>query len=326
MLRDSSPKLPPGATPLEPMNIGEIANPPFAMMPRPETVFKARSDRFRDLAPGHTLAPFLEFLAILTLAQHIAVEATPAAPLPATERIDQALDNGMPPLAIGSVELDAAADAAFASILATLQDETALNGQKLTPAALAAVVAAAAVSPEQRREMMLAVLHDEVAPSETAVHVLAAAAVQVHFTRLAAQLDADRLKRVVDGACPSCGSAPVSSMLVGWEGAHGTRFCTCSICATQWHVVRIKCLVCSNDKGITYQSLDETSGGPKDTTDALIMGETCGACSSYVKMMHHNKDARLDPLADDVASLALDLTLKRENWRRASVNPFLMGY
>ena len=136
--------------------------------------------------------------------------------------------------------------------------------------------------------------------------------------RLAAQLNADSLKRVADGACPACGGAPVSSMIVGWEGAHGTRFCTCSNCATQWHVVRIKCLVCGNEKGITYQSLD----GGSDS----IMGETCESCSSYVKMLHQNKNPKLDPVADDVASLALDMTLQREGWQRASVNAFLMGY
>ena len=166
--------------------------------------------------------------------------------------------------------------------------------------------------------MMLSVVLDEIPRDAIAAHVLAAAAVQVHLTRLARRLDAASLQRITDGACPACGGAPVASMVVGWEGAHGARFCTCSLCSTQWNVVRIKCLVCSGEKAIAYHSIEGR--------DEPIMGETCGECSSYVKMLHQHKDPGLEPFADDVASLALDMTLGREGWSRASVNPFLIGY
>ena len=38
-----------------------------------------------------------------------------------------------------------------------------------------------------------------------------AAAMQVHFARLASRLDAKQLVPVGEGVCPSCGGAPVSS-------------------------------------------------------------------------------------------------------------------
>ena len=132
---------------------------------------------------------------------------------------------------------------------------------------------------------------------------IVAAALQVHFARLAARLDPATLVPVGDGVCPACGGAPVASAIVGWPGAHGTRFCACSLCATQWHVVRIKCVLCGSTKGIAYQELD---GGP-DTVKA----ETCENCHGYVKILQQQKDPALDPVADDVATLGLDCCCAR---------------
>jgi FdhE protein len=45
-----------------------------------------------------------------------------------------------------------------------------------------------------------------------------------------------------------------------------------------------------------------------------------------VKILHQHKNFRLDPVADDVASLGLDLLLREGEYRRGSVNPYLLGY
>ena len=312
MPRDGSRRPAGDAVPLAPMDIGEVADPPFAVLPDSGRVFLARSERFAALAPGHELEPYLRLLSQITRAQHDILADLPEPALPQSERLALARENIMPPISTGQIALDETADRTFGALLKAL---AAVDLADTSRAALAAVDKA---GPEARRLMMQAVILDEIPGDAVAEHVLAAAAVQVLFTRLAARLEVETLQRVADGACPSCGGAPVASAIVGWEGAHGTRFCTCSICATQWNVVRIKCLVCSSEKGIAYHSLE----GGRDT----VMGETCEACDSYVKMLHQHKDGALDPIADDVASLALDLTLTKEGWTRASVNPFLMGY
>ncbi len=312
MPRDGSRRPAGDAVPLAPMDIGEVADPPFAVLPDPARVFLARSERFAALAPRHELEPYLRLLSQITRAQHDIIADLPEPALPPSERLALARENIMPPISTGQIALDETADRTFGALLKAL---AAVDLADTSRVALAAVDNA---GPDARRLMMQAVILDEIPGDAVAEHVLAAAAVQVLFTRLAARLEVETLQRVADGACPSCGGAPVASAIVGWEGAHGTRFCTCSICATQWNVVRIKCLVCSSEKGIAYHSLE----GGKD----IVMGETCEACDSYVKMLHQHKDGALDPIADDVASLALDLTLKKEGWTRASVNPFLMGY
>jgi FdhE protein len=312
MPRDGSKRPAGGAVPLAPMDIGEVASPPFAVLPDPASVFLRRSERFAALAPGHEIEPYLLLLSQITRAQHDVQGTMPVPALPAAKQLQLAHDSIMPPISTALMELDDAADTTFGALLKQLATAD------LAPTARLTLEVVERATPAERRAMMRAVVLDEVPDDAVAEHVLAAAAVQLVFTRLAAQLDVASLQSVADGACPSCGGAPSASAIVGWNGAHGTRFCTCSICATQWNVVRIRCLVCSSESGIAYHSIE---GGSE-----TIMGETCESCSSYVKMLHQHKEAGLDPLADDVASLALDLTLAKEGWQRASVNPFLMGY
>ena len=57
-----------------------------------------------------------------------------------------------------------------------------------------------------------------------------------------------------------------------------------------------------------------------------VKAETCESCHGYVKILHQHKEPALDPVADDVATLALDLLLRELGYRRGAVNPFLLGY
>jgi FdhE protein len=167
--------------------------------------------------------------------------------------------------------------------------------------------------------MIGAVLANALPVDALAEHVFIAAALQVHFARVAAQLDAKALVPVGQGACPACGAPPVSTLVVGWSGAHATRFCACSLCGTLWNYPRIKCALCGSTEGIAYQ---EVAGGSATTVKA----ETCDSCHGYVKILHQHTNPSLDPVADDVATLALDLLLRESGYRRGAVNPFLLGY
>jgi len=42
--------------------------------------------------------------------------------------------------------------------------------------------------------------------------------------------------------------------------------------------------------------------------------------------MYQQQNPALDPVADDVASLGLDLLVRETGFRRGGVNPFLLGY
>jgi FdhE protein len=294
----------------DPTAIGEVSAPPFASLPEPALLFSRRAQRLHALTAGHELGPYLRFLAALAEVQHGIQDGLTGPEPPDGESVERARAFAMPPLDRNSFGIDAA------PILDRLIHAASIIGK---PAAAAdALDRLQQASASERDGMVRNVLADAIPVEVLAEHVYVAAALQVHFARLAAMLDASRLVAVGDGACPACGGPPVSSMVVGWQGAHGTRFCACSLCGTLWHYVRIKCTLCGSTKGIGYQEIE---GGP-----GTVKAETCDSCGCYVKILHQHKDPTLDPVADDVATLGLDLLVREGGYRRGSFNPFLIGY
>lgn len=299
-----------GAPQRDPVPIGEAATPPFVKLPDPATLFASRSERFAVLARDHALGPYLRFLSCVCFAQHRSLDDLPEPDRPRAEALALASKHGMPPLDRGRSLADPAYIAALDRLLLLCQTidmpdaaRAALSRLDDAPARIAAAHA---------------VLGDVPEAESLGEHVFVAAALQVHFARLAAGLDPARLVPIGDGACPACGGPPASSMVVGWLGAHGTRFCACALCGTLWNYVRIKCTVCGSSEGIAYQ---EVEGGP-----GTVKAETCDVCRSYVKILLQHKDPALDPVADDVASLAIDMLVRESGYRRGGVNPFLLGY
>jgi FdhE protein len=295
----------------DPVPIGEVAAPPFCRLPEPISLFADRTHRLRSLAQGHPLAPYLKFLGDLTEAQYRIQDDLPSPEMPDADTRKRAREFGMPPLDRNCFAADRAYDATLERLLALA---TAIEMPAVARDALEHAIAADAGT---RETMMRTLLVDSVPIEAIAEHVFVAAASQVHFARLAARLDAKALVPVGEGACPACGGPPVASMVVGWKGAHGTRFCGCPLCGTLWHVVRIKCTLCGSTKGIGYQ---EIQGAP------VVKAETCDECRSYVKILYQHEQVDVDPIADDVASLGLDLLVRERGYRRGAFNPFLIGY
>ena len=301
-----------GAPRHDPVPIGEVARPPFARLPDPASLFHLRAARFAALAQHHELGRYLRFMAALADAQHRSLDRLPNPAIPADDARQRAAEFGMPPLDRNQFAVDAAFEATFEHLFSLAQ------GLEMPEAARAGLFRARAADPAARDAMVHAVLADSVPIEALAEHVYVAAALQVHFARMAAHLDTKSLVPVSDGACPVCGGPPVSSMVVGWHGAHGTRFCACALCATLWNYVRIKCTLCGSTKGIGYLEID---GGGE-----AVKAETCDSCRGYVKILHQHQDPSLEPVADDVATLGLDLMVRDAGYRRGSVNPFLLGY
>jgi FdhE protein len=144
-----------------------------------------------------------------------------------------------------------------------------------------------------------------------------AAALQVYFTRLAAGLQVDSLRLLPQrNLCPCCGSSPVAGVVTGAGATPGTRYLHCSLCATSWNHVRTVCITCGDAKSLRLEGIEGDSGAVK--------AETCGACHSYAKMFYQAKDMKLDPVADDLASLGLDLLIAEAGWARHAPNPFVL--
>jgi len=294
-----------------PAAIGRVPAPPFARLPDPGRLFEARRERLEFLAQTSELSPYLRFVAGIAAAQSAIQDGLPEPELPPPDVLDRAREFHMPPLDRNQVGLGDV----MTETLNRLFDAVAPLAKPAE--AQVALERVKGASPEEMRGMIRDVLADSIPADAIAEHVYVAAGLQVHFARLAAKLDKDKLSRVSDGACPCCGGPPVSSLVVGWMEAEGTRYCSCSLCGTLWNVVRVKCVLCSSLKGIGYQEIEGGAG--------TIKAECCDNCRSYVKILYQQKDAALDPVADDIASLGLDILLRDGEYRRGSFNPFLLG-
>lgn len=296
----------------DPSFISDILKPPFVQLPDPARVFAKRAERLRALAEGHSLADYLRFLADLTDAQVRILQDLPAPDMPPADALARAKEHAMPPLDRNKF----ASDKAFDATLERLISEAAAI--KMPGAAQGALEQLRKADNAAREIVIRNVLADSIPVEELATHVLMASALQVHFARLAQRLEKDGLVPVGDGACPACGAPPAASAVVGWPAAPGARYCSCSLCGTLWNYVRSRCTICGSTAKIAFQEVEGTGGE--------IKAETCGSCNSYVKVVYQQKNAALDPVADDVASLGLDLLVRELGFRRGGFNPFLLGY
>jgi FdhE protein len=149
---------------------------------------------------------------------------------------------------------------------------------------------------------------------------LIGAALQVYWVHLVAMLGDTSFARIdVPHVCPCCGSHPVASIVrVGAGGGH--RYLQCSLCAAEWHMVRIKCTHCESTKGIRYQSIENNQ-----TSDQhAVKAECCDECGSYLKIMYMEQDSMVDPVADDLATIALDLLVAETGKSSSGVNFMLI--
>ncbi|MDS9466810.1 formate dehydrogenase accessory protein FdhE [Paracoccus sp. MBLB3053] len=295
----------------DPSMIGGVAKVPLARLPQPEAVFTTRAERFDFLAVhSPNLAPYLRFLGALARVQaRLSREAPDPVPI-SEDRIELARVSRMPPLDRNDMRDD---------VTATLQRLCDLMAEVDMPeTARLALAALAEAEPAERDWVILNVLADEIPPDSVAPHLLAAAALQVVAAKRAERLHVEQLVPIRTGICPACGGRPAVSMVTENMGAEGARYCSCATCQTLWNEVRVKCTCCASTKGITYRSVE--------TEEATVKAEICRECGKWVKILYQNKNPTLEPVADDVASLGLDLMMRDTEWARGGFNPFLVGY
>lgn len=298
----------------DPSMIGGVPKAPFALTPHPVRLFKERASRFEVLAEGSRLAPYLKFLAgIAQIQSELSSTLPPPKPLPA-DQVERARANAMPPI-------DRLAMASSTDCRQVLQQFLErMEGLEKPPAAAEALAQVRAADEETSSWMIGNVITDNLPVESLAHHLYVAAAIQIHAARLASGLDGSRLVPIRVGICPTCGGKPAASMVIGFHGAEGARYACCSCCATMWNEVRVKCLACGSTKGIGYRAVETGD------EEATIKAEVCDACNSWIKILYQNKNPSLEVVADDVASLGLDLLMKDTEYKRAGFDPFLTGY
>ncbi|MGA4814931.1 formate dehydrogenase accessory protein FdhE [Pseudomonas aeruginosa] len=97
----------------------------------------------------------------------------------------------------------------------------------------------------------------------------------------------------------------------------GLRYLSCSLCACEWHYMRIKCSHC--EASTWPLSLELTGGRRKKPCRAGNLPQLPGLPEAVLPGF----DRHADTLADDLASLALDMRLAEDGYLRRSPNLLL---
>ncbi len=283
---------------------------PRVRLPQRGSLFADRAARLRQLAEGNAIADYLRFAARLVQAQHEALARLPATAPPPADRMALAQAHSMPLMPAADT-----LDPGWQAVLRTLLD--ALAAADDSPAALAPVIAALRQrTPAALDALAVQVLGDGPPAAELAAAPLVMAALQIVFADRASRLSPRDIPYTDPATlCPVCASPPVASVLRIGGAAGGHRYLHCGTCATEWHMVRIKCSHCESTQGIHYQGVQD--GG------SVVLAETCDSCQTYRKLVDQEKDPHAEPLADDLASLTLDLLMGNTAFARASANPLL---
>lgn len=165
---------------------------------------------------------------------------------------------------------------------------------------------------EERADRILAGNLAAVSPQELP---FVAAALQVYWVRMALSLKEDAFGRLERGGlCPVCGSYPNAGIVHSGGAEQGLRYLSCSLCASEWHMVRIKCSSCESTQGIDYHIVEGSNGA--------IKAESCNDCNFYLKLLYLEKDPQMEVTADDLATLALDMLMDKEGKARGGPNLF----
>ncbi|MBT9611993.1 MAG: formate dehydrogenase accessory protein FdhE, partial [Burkholderiales bacterium] len=281
---------------------GEI---PFLRLPARTSFFKDRAERFRQLARDHKMGDFLAFMARIADAQHAALQHFPPVTLPDADQLGLCRQHGMPPLPAQGWKRDPA----WRQALADIVDAVSSDALQPTQDALARLRQMDADTLEKLAD---AVLSGHVQETDLGVAPFAAAALQTYWVHMSTSLGKGVFGRT-DPAnlCPVCAAAPVTSLVrIGPE--HGLRYLHCSLCASEWHMVRTKCSNCESTKNISYYIIEGDKGAVK--------AEACEECGSYLKILYLDKDPYLEPTADDLASLALDILMDERGVQRSGPN------
>lgn len=270
-------------------------------------VFRRRELRFLQLAQDHPFADYLDFMANLSQAQHEALDSFPAVALPDDGQLARRREHAMPPLGAQDWRRDPAWRDGLKKILWHMAKF------RLNPLSAEAVVHLLLSAEDELEAIADKLLAGDLAAVRAQDMPFVAAALQVYWVRMADTLGEGAFGRLEQGGlCPVCGSQPVSGTVHIGGAEQGLRYLTCSLCASHWHMVRIKCSHCESTGGISYHALEGSKGEVK--------AESCDDCNSYLKILYMDKDCEVEAVADDIATLPIDMLMDRAGKLRNGAN------
>lgn len=258
--------------------------PSMILLPHTDA-FALRAARLRKLATGHSLGQWLVWLADVCDAQQAVLATwTPT-------------DSGNP------LHWPAQSFTAGEKLLACLPVAHSARSIALSNAAWQA-----------RAETVLRFARNEMSgEARDLADVLVGAALQVVASASAPVALAANAVPMAE-QCPCCGGVAVGSLIYAGEQKAGLRYQECCLCGTRWNTVRAHCTLCQESREVEYSHFAQYPA---------VIAETCAACQGYTKTFFQSRDIGVDPYADDLATLALDVLVGENGYSRATPNLLL---
>lgn len=281
---------------------------PPLLFPRLKNLYNRRAERLRELANNNPLGEYLRFAAQIAHAQEVVLYDHPLE-IDLTARLQEASEQGKPPLDIHVIPRDKHWHRLLHSLIAELKPE-------MSGPALAVIENLEKASDQELEEMADTLFNGDFNQVSSDKAPFIWAALSLYWAQMASKIPGKARAEYGEQRqfCPVCGSMPVSSM-VHIGTTNGLRYLHCNLCETEWHVVRVKCSNCEQTRDLHYWSLESEA--------SAIKAESCGDCGTYLKILYQEKDAGVEAVADDLASLMLDARMEQEGFARSSINPFL---
>ncbi|WP_291557087.1 formate dehydrogenase accessory protein FdhE [Comamonas sp. SCN 65-56] len=296
---------------------------PLLLLPKRGSVFADRALRLRQKAADHAMRDYLMFMAVVCEAQHARLPQFPQVPIPTQAQIDAAAHEGTALLATDRWPRDPAWRGELRALLAQVLQK--LPADSPARAGVQAVMDISDDMLEQQADRLLAGI---TLGLDLAAAPLIAAGLQlywVHLVTSTSQLGPTVFRpRENSNRCPCCNSAPTASLTRVGGKQEGQRYLCCSLCGTQWLMERVQCTHCLSDKSVRYRGLQPADAVADPEKAPAIEAETCDACKHYLKTMHMAREVHVEPVADDLASLTLDLLVSEEGYIRSGTNLLLL--
>lgn len=282
-------------------------NPPL-LFANPKNLYQRRAERLRALANKSPLTQYMLFAAQIADIQLRLLEQFPITTLPDSISHHISQSKGLTPLHAKYLPRDKQ----WLDLLYALLSECKQIANETSLAAIEWLEKASTVELE---ELATALLNEQFEKVSADKAVFIWAALSLYWVQLTQLLPRHANSEKGDDLhrCPVCDSAPVTSV-VHFGNTQGLRYLHCSLCESEWHIVRAKCSHCEQSGKLDYWSLD---------TDEAIKAESCGDCQSYLKILYQEKDPHTESVADDLASIYLDAEMEQKGFARSGLNPFL---
>ncbi|AUI65732.1 MULTISPECIES: formate dehydrogenase accessory protein FdhE [Glaesserella] len=281
---------------------------PDLLYANPKNLYARRAKRLRQLAENNPFGDYLEFVANIVEVQLDLLQNQPIANISKDLTAYLEANEGIKPLDPKRFKRSAE----WQQLLLAFIEKFKPYASDTVLATLEWLEKASSAELETLADHLLNERYEDVGADKA---VFLWAVLSLYWVQLTQQLPRNtRAEGEERHTCPVCNSAPVASVIHFGE-AQGLRYLHCSLCESEWNMVRAKCSNCEQTGKLDYWSLD--------SMDAAVKAESCGDCESYLKVMYQDKDPHVEPIADDLGTLFLDAEMEQKGLARSAINPFL---